>query len=151
MPNGGIDDCSTCGFNSLNNGEFGPRQNKTYSRTRCTIRGIPIWDAYWTYCANWHTKETTPLGPMFSNGLYEEGYSRIPYYKNIRPTLVFESSYKEKTGVRCIVCNKYSESGIVIKADEGDLTFCNNAHYVSWWKEQFPTESLIWDNTIRKN
>ena len=75
MPNGGPDNCGTCGFNRRNSGIWRnpePDENQT---SFCTIRGVAVLADHWIYCQNWHTRTPIPIGPIYSSGIYEQRIS----------------------------------------------------------------------------
>jgi FimV-like protein len=46
----------------------------------------------------------------------------------------------------CHVCGSASSAPTGVKlAAAGPLFFCNAAHYVRWWKQAHPGETLKWD------
>jgi hypothetical protein len=70
MPNGGSDCCGTCWFNARNKGEAGYDHVDDPEPHHCTIRDLPIEDAFYTYCAN-HPhrrpeRDPIPIGPVFT-------------------------------------------------------------------------------------
>ena len=94
MPNGGIDNCGVCGFNRANEGVWGRDDYTSAIRLEnafCTIRGVKISNALWTYCVNCESKETTPTGPICTVGLLEQKpgylYARIPWHGGSQPRL----------------------------------------------------------------
>jgi hypothetical protein len=69
MPNGGSDCCGTCWFNARNAGQSGDVPAGESIAPFCTIRHLPIDDAYWTYCSN-HPHHNPrrlaiPVGPVY--------------------------------------------------------------------------------------
>ena len=133
MPNGGPDNCGTCGFNRRNRGEWrnpAPDENQT---SFCEIRGFVVLADHWTYCQNWHSRTRKPIGPVYSSGLYDQGYRRIPWHGPIAPEFTNEG--------RCHECATPVEDGISIaEVERAPLAFCSNQHYLQWWKRQHPTE-----------
>jgi hypothetical protein len=142
MPNGGIDNCGVCGFNRANEGVWERHDYLSIERLDnafCTIRDVRISNALWTYCANCHSKERTPTGPICIVGLHEEAgylYSRIPWHGGRRPTINVPGTCG---------CGRFAHQGIAIETDEGEQHFCCNGHYVEWWRRQHPNESYEWD------
>jgi hypothetical protein len=71
MPNGGSDCCGTCWFNARNKGEAGYGHLHDPEPNFCTIRGLVIENAFWTYCSNhpWRrpVRDPIPIGPVFIN------------------------------------------------------------------------------------
>ena len=70
MPNGGSDCCGTCWFNAKNKGQAGYDHASDHEPAFCTIRSLPIEDAFYTYCGN-HPHRTPerdpiPIGPVFT-------------------------------------------------------------------------------------
>jgi len=70
MPNGGSDCCGTCWFNAKNKGQAGYDHARDPEPDFCTIRDLPIENAFYTYCAN-HPhrrpeKDSVPIGPVFT-------------------------------------------------------------------------------------
>lgn len=52
MPNGGPDNCGTCGFNRRNRGIWrNPEPDETQT-SFCEIRGVAMLADHWTYCQN---------------------------------------------------------------------------------------------------
>jgi hypothetical protein len=133
MPNGGPDNCGTCGFNRRNRGIWrNPEPDETQT-SFCEIRGIAVLADHWIYCQNWHTRTRNPIGPIYSSGIYEGRYRRIPWHGLIAPEFV-------QTGV-CNECGVSIEDGISIAAVESaPFTFCCNLHYLQWWKRQHPDD-----------
>jgi hypothetical protein len=72
MPNGGSDCCGTCWFNQRNKDEAGYDHSDDPEPNFCTIRGLAIENAFWTYCGN-HPhhrpdRDRIPIGPVFVVG-----------------------------------------------------------------------------------
>ena len=114
MPNGGTDNCGVCGFNRANSGKWAwPEDNSAFERAYCTIREVPIPSPLWTYCANWHTKNEVPDGPIFTCGLHEKGYlyRRIPWHGKNRPQMAHVSGI-------CAVCQSSFNDGIQVDNEE---------------------------------
>jgi hypothetical protein len=135
MPNGGLDNCGVCGFNRANEGVWGRADytaDERLDNAFCTIRGVKIHNALWTYCANCESKHPAPDGP--SGYLYP----RIPWHGVHKPTLNVVGT--------CSRCGRFAEKGIAIQADDAEMNFCCNGHYVKWWREQNPNESFRWDH-----
>jgi len=89
MPNGGIDNCSTCWFNQANQGQaWHPNDD---GKQRCLIRDIEIKNPYYTYCANhpYHTPERleVPVGPVVEGNLRQLLFAS-PDSPEIRETLL---------------------------------------------------------------
>jgi hypothetical protein len=120
MPNGGPDNCATCGFNRVNEGRWGELSE---AAGFCTIRHVEISVPHWTYCKNWHTRSSTPQGPIYAS-MYDEGYRRVPWFGRVAP----------ETGVHaaCLVCGAESKDGITLTIAEGSFGFCGREHYVAW-------------------
>ena len=70
MPNGGSDCCGTCWFNRKNEGEAGYDHADSSRPDHCEIRGLPIAEPLYTYCANHPhripSKLSVPVGPVFT-------------------------------------------------------------------------------------
>src|SRR5262249_7841937 len=70
MPNGGPDCCGTCWFNTKNKGEAGYAHASDPEPAFCSIRGLPIKDPFYTYCANHPRRkperDSIPIGPVFT-------------------------------------------------------------------------------------
>ena len=115
MPNGGPDCCGNCFYNPHGG--------------NCTLRGVIIADKMWTYCANFSHSEQVDAkttGPVFSIGLYMDGYLRIPWLEDRRP--------KAGRYVKCYKCGDFVEDGIEIKLRSGEkFGFCCNKNYYLWW------------------
>jgi hypothetical protein len=78
MPNGGPDNCGTCGFNRRNRGIWRNPEQDEKQISFCEIRRVAMLADHWTYCENWHTRTREPIGPIYASGIYEGGYRRIP-------------------------------------------------------------------------
>lgn len=143
MPNGGPDNCSTCGFNRRNYGIWRNPEADERQMPFCEIRNLPVLADHWTYCQNWHTRTREPIGPVYASGLYEGGYHRIPWHGPVEPEHV-------GAGV-CSECGDAFTEGIAIAAIESaSHVFCSNLHYLRWWKRQHPQEdppmsASIWE------
>lgn len=144
MPNGGPDNCGTCGFNRRNRGIWRNPESDEQQASFCEIRGLPVLADYWTYCQNWHTRTRQPLGPIYASGLYEEGYRRIPWHGSVEPEHVGAGS--------CSECGQAFAEGISIAVIESaPCVFCSNLHYLQWWKRHHPQEDApmsegIWEH-----
>jgi hypothetical protein len=140
MPNGGPDNCGTCGFNRRNHGVWrnpAPDESQT---SFCQIRGVSILSDHWTYCQNWHTRTHAPVGPIYVSGIYDQGHRRIPWHGVIAPEFI-------QVGV-CSECGGQIEDGIsIVSVESAPLVFCSNLHYLQWWKRQHPDEDapMSWD------
>jgi hypothetical protein len=133
MPNGGPDNCSTCGFNRRNRGVWRNPSPDEAQLPFCEIREVAVLMEHWTYCQNWHARTRLPIGPIYASGLYEESYCRIPWHGSIAPDQI-------GPGV-CSECSEAFDEGISIMTVEGaPLVFCGNRHYLQWWKKQHPQE-----------
>jgi hypothetical protein len=144
MPNGGPDNCSTCGFNRRNRGIWRNPAPDESQLPFCEIRGLSVLMDHWTYCQNWHSRTRAPIGPVYASGLYDGGYCRIPWHGAVEP----EST---NTGA-CNECGVSVQDGISVVVVEGTpLAFCSNGHYLQWWKRQHPNEDApmsrdIWEH-----
>lgn len=133
MPNGGPDNCSTCGFNRRNRGVWRNPSPDEAQMPFCEIRGLSVLMEHWTYCQNWHTRTRAPIGPVYSSGIYDSGYRRIPWHGAVPPEFI-------TSGV-CCECGATIDDGIAISTVEAaPLEFCSNLHYLAWWKRQHPGE-----------
>jgi len=127
MPNGGGDNCWACGFNRANSGQWHGYHDLA-ELAYCTIRDVNISNPLWTYCANMHTRQAVPEGPILASGIYENGYVRIPWHGDHEPL-------KGNVQGECAICGRVITKGIQIDMDtEGTRSFCCNSHYLSWWK-----------------
>jgi hypothetical protein len=143
MPNGGPDNCGTCGFNRRNRGVWCNLEPDESQTSFCEIRGTPILADHWTYCQNWHSRSRDPIGPIYASGIYDHGYQRIPWHGMVEPELV-------QTGA-CNECGASSADGIFIAAVErAPVEFCSNLHYMQWWKRQHPDEEASMSQNIRE-
>jgi len=141
MPNGGPDNCGTCGFNRRNRGIWrNPAPDET-EVSFCEIRGMLILGDHWTYCQNRHSRTREPIGPIYASGLYESGYRRIPWHGAVQP---------EQAGSgNCNECGAMVEDGISIAiVERAPLVFCSNLHYLVWWKRQHPNEDAPMSESI---
>jgi hypothetical protein len=141
MPNGGPDNCGTCGFNRRNRGVW---RNPTPDDSQlpfCEIRGLTVLIDHWTYCQNWHSRTRDPIGPIYASGLYENGYRRIPWHGSVPPE-------KSNSGI-CNECGTDFEDGLsVVRVESAPLAFCSNLHYMAWWKRQHPGEDAPMSESI---
>ena len=128
MPNGGPDNCATCGFNRTNNDRWNPDGHLNLEPGYCVIRAMEIRVPHWTYCKNWHTHGKVPLGPIHTC-MYEpeEGYQRVPYYRRNAPETAVEAT--------CFVCGDHSQNGIRLAGLTPPLEFCGSEHYRTWWTD----------------
>jgi hypothetical protein len=141
MPNGGPDNCGTCGFNRRNRGVWRNPAPDESQLPFCEIRGLTVLNDHWTYCKNWHTRTRAPIGPIYASGIYEQGYCRIPWHGAIAPEPV-------ASGL-CTECAGPVHDGLSIPGIEGaPLAFCCNLHYLQWWKRQHPAEDAPWSDSI---
>ena|SRR5215813_2946657 len=134
MPNGGPDNCATCGFNRRNRGVWRNPAPDESELPHCEIRGVTVMADHWTYCQNWHTRTRQPVGPIYASGLYENGYRRIPWHGNVEPERV-------GPGV-CTKCGRRFADGLEIAVVESaPKQFCSNLHYLLWWKGEHHGEA----------
>jgi hypothetical protein len=144
MPNGGPDNCGTCGFNRRNRGIWRNPEPDEAQTSFCEIRNVAMLADHWTYCQNWHTHTRSPIGPIYSSGADEGGYRRIPWHGLVAPEFVQSGVFSE--------CWASIDDGISIAAVESaPLAFCCNLHYLQWWKRQHPNEEApmsgdIWEH-----
>jgi hypothetical protein len=139
MPNGGADNCGTCGFNRRNRGIWGNPTPDESQMPFCEIRNVMVPADLWTYCRNWHTRSRQPIGPVYTSGLYEQSYQRIPWHGSIEPQMGL-------SGI-CSECGAGFSDGILIPAAErSPLQFCCNQHYMQWWRKQHPDEDASMSN-----
>ena len=140
MPNGGSDNCGTCGFNSFNEGAWGFRELRDEDSVEvCVIRGIELTSSFGTCCVNWHSQDPIPEGPMFAF-LYLAG--RVPWFMGRVPAGTANGE--------CVVCGKRfeyrdtpeSEGVQIVGHDGGDLRFCGAKHYLKWWKTKHGGQKL---------
>jgi len=141
MPNGGPDNCGTCGFNRRNGGIWrNPAPDET-EVSFCEIRRMLILGDHWTYCQNWHSRTREPIGPIYASGLYESGYRRIPWHGAVQPEQAGSGS--------CNECDAMVEDGISIAiVERAPLVFCSTLHYLVWWKRQHPNEDAPMSESI---
>jgi len=133
MPNGGPDNCGTCGFNRRNRGIWRNPSPDENELPFCQIRSIALTADHWTYCLNWHTRSPEPVEPVYSSGLYENGYHRIPWHGNIEPQPI--------SGGLCSECGQHFADGIqVATVESAAREFCSNLHYLNWWKREHPAD-----------
>ena len=141
MPNGGPDNCGTCGFNRRNRGVWRNPTPDEQQPPFCEIRGVAVLIDHWTYCQNWHTRTRKPIGPIYSSGLYEGSYRRIPWHGAVEPETI-------DAGV-CSECGAAFAEGIAIPGVEGaSYLFCSNLHYLEWWKRHHPNEDAAMSRDI---
>ena len=78
MPNGGPDNCGSCGH--FSSGHFYSNKGRRMPGI-CALRGEEIQDPSWTYCANHpeHSGEDLPIGPIYQAKDGSTGYRRIPW------------------------------------------------------------------------
>jgi hypothetical protein len=94
MPNGGSDCCGTCWFNAKNKGQAGYGHAHDAGPDFCTIRSLPIEDAFYTYCGNHpHRRpkqDPIPIGPVFIEGSSgnREFWKPSPDTEDIRQHLI---------------------------------------------------------------
>jgi hypothetical protein len=145
MPNGGPDNCSTCGFNRRNRGEWRNPAPDEKQLPFCEIRQLAVLMEHWTYCENWHSRSAVPSGPVYSSGIYEyeSGYHRIPWHGNTEPEIVHD-------GI-CQQCEAEIQEGISIAlVERPPVTFCCNLHYLQWWKAKHPHEQARMSRSIEE-
>ena len=141
MPNGGPDNCSTCGFNRRNRGTWRNPEADEQQASFCEIRKVTVLNDHWTYCQNWHTRTRELVGPIYSSGLYDEGYRRIPWHGSVEPEHM-------DMGV-CSACGEAFVEGLAIAGIEcAPRAFCSNLHYLQWWKRQHPQEDAPMSQSI---
>lgn len=144
MPNGGPDNCGTCGFNRRNRGVWRNPVPGEQQLPFCEIRGLTVLADHWTYCQNWHTRTKKLIGPIYASGLYENGYRRIPWHGAVEPESIGAGA--------CSECGKTFADGIaIVSIESARLVFCSNLHYLQWWKRQHPEEDApmsddIWEH-----
>ncbi len=116
MPNGGSDCCGTCWFNAKNKGQAGYDHASDHEPAFCTIRSLPIEDAFYTYCGN-HPHRTPerdpiPIGPVFTGDESgtREFWKPSPDTEDIRQHLLILLARMEE--------QPHSEYPIGIYADE---------------------------------
>jgi hypothetical protein len=143
MPNGGPDNCSTCGFNRCNGGVWKSTAIPAHGMPFCVIRQVPVLNDHWTYCRNWHTRTRKPVGPVYASGLYEGGYHRIPWDGAVEPETIGNG--------RCSECSAEFAEGIGIAAVEGAMqVFCSNRCYLHWWRRKHPGEEAVMSGELGK-
>ena len=135
MPNGGSDNCRSCRFNSINIKE-GIEANYPFRYdASCVIRRFLISVPLGTYCANYHSENKQPEGPIYTD-ITSEG-KRLPWYKYYKPTFSEPSS--------CHICDRKFNRGINIQlGDDAHIQFCCENHYMKWWKVANPDVTLPW-------
>ena len=133
MPNGGPDNCGTCGFNRRNRGIWRNPAPDESQMPFCELRSVPLTADHWTYCENWHTRTRQAVGPIYASGRYENGYCRIPWHGAVEPEQI-------GSGV-CSECSMLFADGLQIAMIEGaPKQFCCNLHYLEWWQREHPDE-----------
>lgn len=141
MPDGGSDCCGNCAFNRARTTvgspfDAGASKERFWAESFCTLRDIKITNPFWTYCRNFTSpnqspdpKTTTIIGPAFASGLFEGWYCRIAWHGRHEPIT--------DVPVTCAICNKQTEHGIRVGADDDSQhEFCCNDHYNQWLQEQ---------------
>lgn len=79
-----------------------------------------------------HARHGTSFTPVFASGLYEGGYTRIPWDGPIAPN-------SHGGAGTCDGCRSTEEHTIVIEpADTKAMRFCSNRCYLRWWVARDP-------------
>lgn len=138
MPNGGTDCCGKCCYNKAVQ-EMGCPDPQDWDRfwdiSHCTLRDVRISNPFWTYCDNFRyeekpesiiNKSEESRGWIKTNGMYEKGYTRIPWHGTTEPRLVDVESM-------CTICRREIDFAIEIIHNGQALRFCTNRHYIKWW------------------
>ncbi len=111
MPNGGTDNCGECYF---------------FLGGVCLRRHTRVINQYYSYCDNFAVDAIQ--GPIYANGLYDNGYVRIPWNDSYEPRKVI-------SGI-CHICHQTFKDGLEVNTNDKEvLQFCSNEHYLDWWKE----------------
>ena len=137
MPNGGTDNCMNCQYNRANQPTGNIKATRGAERVPfCSLRQVVVAHHAWTYCRNIYDDVVEEILPIYSTGLYERGYQRIPWYGLAEPIISVNVEV-------CNLCGEGAESGIVIPAVGHDqLQFCCNDHYYDWL-EKHPFSSAL--------
>lgn len=142
MPNGGSDNCRSCQFNSINieEGIDANYPEPRYDGT-CVIRRFLISNPLGTSCANYHSGNKQPDGPIFTDSFTSEG-KRLTWHKYYKPTLSEPSS--------CHICDRKFNRGVNIQiSDDAHIQFCCENHYMKWWNEANPDVTLPWKYSFK--
>ena len=149
MPNGGTDNCMNCGLNRANQRSAQIKGLNPHNRiTFCTVRDLVIQSGHaWTYCEYSHghywrdpedknnflseekLAQLDSSEPVYTVGVSNEGYSRIPYFKGIAPVPLTAPG-------KCELCEAEFKKGVWITSFATDNSFnfgfCCNDHYKTW-------------------
>ena len=149
MPNGGSDNCGTCGFNSFNDGNWEYKsRNGSRAGEMCQIRGIELTSPFGTYCINWDTQDRVPEGPVFTDVNMSQ---RVPWFHGLIPTEVPNGT--------CVKCAREFESvsghydfGVqLIGHDGSEYRFCCAKHYISWWRTKHGGQKIPYYNYLPRS
>ncbi len=99
------------------------------------MRGVSITVPFWTYCNNWEgwrdkvpDKMPAIKGPVYSSGIFEGYYTRIPWCGDNEP-----QTYKP--GICSVTGVKFNEGISVVDNETNDtLFFATNDIYCNWLK-----------------
>lgn len=149
MPNGGSDCCGNCAYNSAVKKSYFPFLQilKMYfSIPHCIVHDVAIPNQFWTYCQNFTHKfnnKNLILNKkekiyIFTNGLYEENYVRVPWNGRHEPRI--------SVSALCKICKKNTQKGILVEHKGKEIGFCSNQHYIQWWNSVHIDESINSDH-----
>ena len=138
MPNGGTDNCMNCSHNRANQQLINVKTAPSQTRLAfCSVHQIPVWEHAWTYCANINESSPDVTVPIYSVGLYSDGYTRIPWLGRTAPV-------RQRQIVSCEVCLTSVTQGLIVESEALGLNvaFCSNDHYAEWHLQQLETHGF---------
>lgn len=125
MPNGGSDNCGGCTWNRTD----GNRTKPGF----CELREISVTNTFWTYCGNYQPwDENIPdikppiRGPVYTSGIFEGWYTRIPWYGKTEPQT-------HTSGVCSVTGVKFGKGITLTVKETGEVfNFATNDIYCRW-------------------
>ncbi len=86
----------------------------------------------------WLSARGESFGPVYADGMYQNGYQRIPWDGPNEP------SSRGTAAFTCYQCERQATDGIQIAPRDLGTTlgFCSNGCYIAWWLTRHPEPQL---------
>lgn len=117
--------CSRCGFNRTNGGQWDDAAQPHAETGLCSVRGFEITEPLTTYCKNFASRDHAPYGAVFAI---------LPGPTDVCVPWVDLTAPKQSSAT-CCICGQQASPGILLTLPDGEVGACGPEHYFEWWTD----------------